>query len=359
MSWASHLLYRALIYTAPLARWPLAEGVWDRAWASAGRRLSGSIRLSIHGHKVLVNTGYAYPAFVRRWPTYNDPLVELVHQVNVVKDAPVHLVDVGAAVGDTVLLVHDRCPGAVATFHCVEGDAEFFHYLSQNLATLPGANVYYAMLSDEVGHERELVRTHLGTASAQGVVSRAAITLDSLLLNVGQIDIVKIDTDGFDGKVLAGARRVLREQQPAVIFEWHPQLCQATGQDHSRPFHVLAEAGYRSFVWFDKYGVFSHVDVGYHAEAVEVLAQLCLSGGGPAPDWHYDVVALPHGSHIEPVKLATLAHARTHRARPGGGVRMIESMRGWPSPDRDRRHRRTRTDTSQERAAKERSGSTT
>lgn len=318
MSWPSRLVYRSLVRTAPLARWPLAEGVWDRAWAGAGRWLSGSTGIRVHGRRIRVNTGYAYPAFARRWPTYNDPLVELVHQAHVAKGTPVHVVDVGAAVGDTVLLVHDRCPGAVASFHCVEGDPEFFRYLSDNLATLPRATLHYAMLSDQPGHERELVRTHLGTASAQGEASRAATTLDSLLADAGQVDIVKIDTDGFDGKVLAGAGRLLREQQPAVIFEWHPQLCRATGQDPSRPFRVLAEAGYRCFVWFDKYGVFSHVDMPYHAGAVDVLAELCLSGRGPGPDWHYDVVAVPPGSGVQPVALAALAHARAARSRSPG-----------------------------------------
>lgn len=134
MSWTSRLLYQSLVFTAPLARSPLAEVAWDRAGAGAARRLSGTVRMPIHGRRVVVNAGYSYPAFVRRWPTYNDPLVELVHQAYRAKGAPVQLVDVGAAVGDTVLLVLERCPGAVKRFDCVEGDSEFFGFLS----TKPG-----------------------------------------------------------------------------------------------------------------------------------------------------------------------------------------------------------------------------
>ena len=314
MSSVSKLVYRSLVRAAPLARSPVIAAAWDWAWVTASRRLSGSVTIPIHGRRILVNAGYSYPATVRRWPTFNDPLVELVHQVNMAKGAAVQLVDVGAAVGDTVVLVLDRCQGAVECFHCVEGDAEFFGYLSKNLATLPEAKLYYAMLSDETGEERGLVRIHLGTASAQGRALRSADTLDSILLDGVPIDIIKSDTDGFDGKVLAGATRLLQEHQPAVIFEWHPLLYQATGQDWSRPFHVLAKAGYRRFVWFDKYGVFSHFDVGYHAEAVEALAGLCLSGRGPAPDWHYDVVALPDSSAIAPTDMAALSYARKSRS---------------------------------------------
>lgn len=167
------------------------------------------------------------------------------------------------------------------------------------------------MLSDDAGFERELVRTHRGTASAQGCESRPSTTLDSVLEAAGgpAVDVLKIDTDGFDGKVLAGATRLLNDHRPAVIFEWHPLLYDATGQNRHRPFEVLSAAGYRWLVWFDKYGVFSHVDDGYRRGPVDVLAELCVAGRGPGPDWHYDVVALPDGSPIQPVGMAALGHA--------------------------------------------------
>lgn len=77
---------------------------------------------------------------------------------------------------------------------------------------------------------------------------------------------------------------------------------------------MLSEAGYRWLIWFDKYGVFSHVDDGYRAGPVDVLAELCVSGRARDPDWHYDVVALPEGSPIRPAEMATLDYARSSRS---------------------------------------------
>lgn len=308
--------YNGLVRVAGV-RLPVVDAVWERAWDSAWRRFSGPVETTIHGRTVVVNAGYSYPAFLRRWPTYNDPLVELVHQAHAAKGAPIVLVDVGAAVGDTVLLVLDRCPGAVGEVHCVEGDDEFFGYLERNLAGVPGVRLHQVLLSDVQGEEASLVRVHKGTASAQGETRVPATTLDAVLEGAGDpaVDVLKIDTDGFDGKVLAGATGLLGRRRPAVIFEWAPRVYDATGQARRRPFEVLASAGYRWFVWFDKYGVFSHVDDGYQPAPVDLLAELCVSGRAPGPDWHYDVIALAEGSAIQPGELAALAHARNSRSR--------------------------------------------
>jgi FkbM family methyltransferase len=310
----AQVAYNGLVRLAG-ARSPVVGGLWEKAWDVAWRRLSGPVETTIHGRKVVVNAGYSYPAFSRRWPTYNDPLVEVVHQAQVAKGSPVTLVDVGAAVGDTVLLVLERCPGAVETVHCVEGDAEFFGYLRRNLAGLPGVRLHNVLLSDVAGEEAGLVRVHKGTASAQGEDRVPATTLDAVLDAAGgsAVDVLKIDTDGFDGKVLAGAVGLLEAHHPTVIFEWAPRVYDATGQDRYRPFEVVAAAGYRWLVWFDKYGRFSHVDDGYRRGPVEVLAELCVSDRAPGPDWHYDVVALPEGSAIDPVEMAALAYARGRR----------------------------------------------
>lgn len=311
----SRLVYRGLVATAGV-RSRSATAAWDRAWGLASKHLSGPVTTTIHGRSVVVNAGYSYPAFSKRWPTYNDPLVELVHQTHCARKRPITMVDVGAAVGDTALLVLDRCPGAVEAVHCVEGDPEFFRYLEGNVAAIPEVHPHFALVSDRDGEEAALVRVHSGTASSQGTGRSAAATLDGVLTGArcGPVDVLKIDTDGFDGKVLASARRRLHDDRPAVIFEWAPRVYDATGQSRSRPFEVLTEAGYTWFVWFTKYGTFSHVDQGYQPAPVRVLGDVCLSGSAPGPDWHYDVVALPEALAIDPGRLASLRFARDSRS---------------------------------------------
>ena len=306
------LVYRLLVRCASF-RHPTLQAWWSRAWARATPTMSGSVRVRIHGQRALVNAGYAYPAFYRMWRTYNDPLVELVHQTARSQARPVRVVDVGAAVGDTALLLLERCAQDVRHVHCIEPDPEFLQYLSHNVGERPDVLVSGAMLSDNIESVPDLVRTHSGTASAVGRSTRIATTLDELLDEQTSVDVLKTDTDGFDGRVLAGSREVLRRDEPSVIFEWHPLLYQRAGQDLMLPFSVLEEAGYSTMLWFTKEGEFSHLTTRRDERALASLADLCLTGRGPRPDWHYDVVALPKRLEAAKEAVAALHYARESR----------------------------------------------
>ncbi len=88
--------------------------------------------MKLHGFNVLLNQGNTYPQTIANTPLFNAPLVELVHQACDVLGRTLTLVDVGAAIGDTVLLLKVRCRGAVGRFFCIEGDNEFFGLLKHN-----------------------------------------------------------------------------------------------------------------------------------------------------------------------------------------------------------------------------------
>jgi FkbM family methyltransferase len=313
------LAYNALNRSVRVCSTRAGAAVWGRLWDHAWRHWSGTVTTELHGRRVTVNAGYPYPMLMRRWPTYNDPLVEVVHQAAIARGHAVTVVDVGGAVGDTALLLLDRAGDAVSQVWCVEGDEEFFALLRQNVAGLDRVRTWRALLSDGEGPEASLERIHRGTASAQGTAQTAATTMDSLLGGeVGSIGVVKVDTDGFDGKVLAGAAALLDRDRPAVIFEWHPKLYVATGNDWMRPLRSLASHDYDRFVWFTKFGELSHIAHGVDAGSVEELARVCLDDAGPALDWHYDVVALHSTS---PISASDLAALRIARARRGGRPR--------------------------------------
>jgi FkbM family methyltransferase len=213
-------------------------------------------------------------------------------------------VDVGAAVGDTALLLLDRCNGRIKHLDCVEAEESFAALLRQNLAGTVG-RVHEVVLSDRPGPVGALVRSqHQGTASAEGKDQIEATTLDTLFANE-RPDVIKVDTDGFDGRVLAGGRMLLETARPTVLFEWHPMMYCRVGNDPAQPFAVLRAAGYDRFVFFTKFGQFSH----FGDAELDRLTDLCLHNK-TLGDWHYDVAALPVGSPIDTVALADLRHWR-------------------------------------------------
>lgn len=307
------LAYNLLARTAGVADHPRLARHWHRAWSWVGRQ-PGDVVTTLYGSRLQLTPTAVYPAYARRWPTYNDPLVEVVGQAAAAKGAPVHVVDVGAAMGDTAALLRGSCPDQLASLLCVEGEPLFAQYLRANVAGT-STQVVEALLSDG-STARELVRNPTGTATSIGAEGASARTLDDLLKeHAGSCDVLKIDVDGYDGRVLAGAQQTLRTERPVVFFEWDPGSYERSGSDWRQPFEICEEHGYDRYVWFDKFGRFTHLMKGYERESVSAHARLCLTSTRLV-EWHYDIVALPRESGVDPQAVAELAFTRGHKARP-------------------------------------------
>lgn len=309
------LLYRVLAATARFRFHRGLRRVWQAAWTRGCELYDKPVTARVHGRDVYLNFGHPYPLIERSTPLYNAPLVELVGATYAETSRPVCVVDVGAGIGDTALLLQERCAEKLGQIQAVEGEIKFFELLQRNVSDLPGVRLHNVFLSDTVGHERSLVRSqHAGTASAQGDDTNSTTTLDDLLRSTSCVDVLKIDTDGFDGKVLAGSRRLLERHRPSVIFEWHPIACKATGTDHLLPFRVLAQSSYDDYVFFTKFGGFSHFMDGVDEASLDRLAEFCLRSTA-MDDWHYDVIALHYATPLDPVRLADLKHFRSYERR--------------------------------------------
>lgn len=282
----------------------------QRAWKRVIlKNVDQPVTTSVHGYNAVVNAGFSYPLVARLHKQFNNPLVQLVHQTFVAKRAPLTLIDVGAAVGDTVFLLQSNMPGAFEKVLCIDGDEEFFSYLQQNTRQFPFVECINTLLSERSQLENSLVRIHAGTASAQGDLKIQSVTLDELIeeRNIQQVDVLKIDTDGFDGKVLAGAVHTIKTHKPSIIFEWHPILIHKTNNSFEESFKILHESGYSHFTFFTKYGNFSHFMIGVNSRELQLLSQVSLNNRHVS-DWHYDVVAT--NETIDIVELAECSFAK-------------------------------------------------
>jgi len=76
-----------------------------------------------------------------------------------------------------------------------------------------------------------------GVRESQSVIT---VTLDWLATQIPKPDLIKIDAEGADFRVLQGASQLLREQQPTLIFEGNDEFA-----DEASAF--LSELGYVFF----------------------------------------------------------------------------------------------------------------
>lgn len=307
-------IYHSVIYNLLLKiykcrdRKGIFAKIWLLLWNYSTSIYSGAVSTTIHGLKVKVNNGNSYALYARLFPNYNNPLLQLVDSVYELYNRELTIIDIGSAVGDTNLFLIKNLPGKIEKFYCVEGDFEFFKYLEENKKHFPESQLFNVMLSDSDNNKiNSLVKTHLGTASAIGEGKVKTISLDTLLIDKlkGRVDIIKIDVDGYDGKILKGSEKILQNYKPFVIFEWHPIMIKKTQNDYHEHFEILYKFGYNRFLWFNKYGNFNHFELKDDYLNREELIKLCLRNLYDY-DWHYDVIAIHKDSNIDILKLAEL-----------------------------------------------------
>jgi FkbM family methyltransferase len=133
-----------------------------------------------------------------------------------------HAVDVGANIGYYLLLLA-RAVGPDGTISCFEPDPDNLIELERNvrLNSLTNVRVYPAA----VGAQDATVELRGGINSAiaaGGEIRVPLLCLDSTAKR--PVDFLKIDVEGYEGHVLAGARQVLTQDRPNLFLEIHPSF---------------------------------------------------------------------------------------------------------------------------------------
>jgi len=147
-----------------------------------------------------------------------------------VRGRPVRTVfDVGANIGQTTQMIKAQFPEAAV--HAFEPVSSTYQTLERNVRPLDGVACHRLALSDRVGVAamtadansplNRLVETRSERVPAAGGIEQVETdTIDRFCLErrIERIDLLKVDAEGADLKVLEGAGRMLREGRVSFVF---------------------------------------------------------------------------------------------------------------------------------------------
>ncbi len=249
----------------------------DVRWTFEGR----TIRVPL-SHDLGWNRGH--------FPGYTDNLRRLAAFVRA-RDGALRMIDVGANVGDTYLLVR---PAPGDRFLLIEGAERYARLLERNVGGDPGVVCVQALLADRPSEQSGAMVYEGGNArlDARGAGSARLETLDRVLARhpaFGPANLIKVDVEGFDGRVLRGARELLARDGPVVMFEHHPRLIDAIGDDAEAVFGELADLGYGPLVVYDNFGALLGTLAPRDAAAVRGLTAAARERDG----YYHDLAAFP------------------------------------------------------------------
>jgi FkbM family methyltransferase len=167
--------------------------------------------------------------------------------------SPVHVLDVGANVGDSTLQILDATDARVL---CIEADPYYLEYLHLNVDPRPQVAVVEALLSPDVRTEATTaVRVGGTTRFTEGTAGDALASVTPAELRARHPDfadlrLVKSDTDGYEVVLVPAIAREWADARPVLFFEYDPHLTRVAGNDPLAVWPELASLGYRDVaVW--------------------------------------------------------------------------------------------------------------
>lgn len=217
------------------------------------------VSMRIGKRDILLPLSHDLPVYFALVPTYDRVLPAIAHRLR--KNAGEFvMIDVGANVGDSAALVADAVPDA--SFLCVEGSAGYFALLERNVSRLALRATCVRAFCGDVERAPYGAMEHGGTGAlvhvTGGSESVKTRTLDDIISTQPAFrapTLLKVDTDGFDVRVLHGADGLLRGATPVLFFEYFAALIRDAGGEPTAIFPWLAGRGYSRAELFTNQGV--------------------------------------------------------------------------------------------------------
>ena len=223
----------------------------------------GPTRLAAHGDNtvrigsfyLLVNSEHQLPDALLRYPSYASNIARIArHLAACYPDLCV--IDIGANIGDTVALIKTAVDVPII---CFEGDPTYYNYLVKNTLQFTNVITHNCFLGDT---EQTLAVEYVakfGTLYITPGGERAIklVTLDRVVKSTrinGRLKLLKIDTDGYDAKIIRGGLQYVKESKPVIFFEYD-RPTQENAREHGLEIlKTLKEYGYSLILFYDNVG---------------------------------------------------------------------------------------------------------
>lgn len=219
----------------------------------------------IGGRRILLDENHALPQMQKELPMY-DRFAPYLAKLTQGKEGK-YIIDIGANIGDTVFAMWDHTED---NFICVEPTDLFYDLGEKNIRALKGAErvcFKKAFITDEVDIRYTSNVYKGGTAVKEEKEGHKAdkeedvpsVSLDGLLDEAGilfqDVDLIKIDTDGFDADCIISAEKVLAEGTSLLYWE-NAIFTYEQYEKYQKAYDLLEKSGYGTFFIFDNCGNF-------------------------------------------------------------------------------------------------------
>lgn len=213
------------------------------------------IDFDLWGTKMKIPFSYNLPIILKKFPLYNSNLSRISLYLKE-KYETLRIIDIGANIGDSAILIKSKNDFPIL---CVEGESTFFEILEKNIGNFSNVELAKTFLGESEDIINATISSKLGTGSIVNSSENKlkTVSLDKLLEKFSSFQnakLVKIDTDGFDYKIIRGGETFISHSKPIVFIEYDPEFHKICKENSFFIFDFLESFGYSKVIFYDNYG---------------------------------------------------------------------------------------------------------
>lgn len=169
------------------------------------------------------------------------------------------VIDIGANYGDSVAIIKSI---ADVPMLCIEGDEQCLGLLQQNIRQFADVEIHNLFLGErsetisarfeKKGWNTTIVPSDNGSSEELGLTS-----LDDFMSAVGDFSnckVLKIDTEGFDCRIVRGGLNFIGDVKPVIALEYNRDNMSRIGETGIETLGRLKDVGYETILFYDGQG---------------------------------------------------------------------------------------------------------
>lgn len=215
------------------------------------------ILYSIGKYNIWLPSSHTLPINQLRYKNYDKKLKGIISGIEKCKGKGA-IIDIGANVGDTAAYLRSFTESII---YCVEGDYYFLKYLKRNAEFIPDIKIIDSFVSGNSSDLKYGIQRAGGTASlvesGAPIEDLKMISLSEIVSDVmkenDNLNLIKIDTDGFDFEILLSNKETINRFKPSLYFEYDIGFRETGFEDSLEVISYLEKLGYK-FIIYDNYG---------------------------------------------------------------------------------------------------------
>jgi FkbM family methyltransferase len=215
------------------------------------RFIDPAIKYKFAGTDISLPFSHNLPVHKKVFPSYDENIGRLASLIKE-KYNDLKMIDIGANVGDTAVMIKSKADIPIL---CIEGEEKFISLLHTNTKNFQNILIEESFVGDE-----KFIKGNYTYSKGSGRIveseSQSGIylkTLQQILSNHPEFlksKLLKIDTDGFDCRIIKNEIGLLTEMKPVIFFEYDPYLHNKAKEDGLSVFDLLLKAGYNKGVFY-------------------------------------------------------------------------------------------------------------